>query len=94
METVPHFEWDDGNIGHLARHGITRAEAQDAVLDPGAIMLEIQAGDEERVKVVGATAGGKIVVIVFTLRGEAIRPITAYEAPGRIQVIYLEGARI
>ena len=44
-------------------------------------MVEIQAGWEERVKEVGLTAGGRIVVVVFTLKGEAIRPITAYEAP-------------
>jgi uncharacterized protein len=88
------FEWDEANISHLARHGISPAEAEDAILDPHALLLEIQAGGEERVKAVGLTSSGRIVVVVFTLRGEAIRPITAYEAPIRMQQIYLRGEGI
>src|SRR5882672_1998237 len=87
----PQFEWDAANIGHVARHGVTQSEVEDAVLDPNAVMLEIDAGEEERVKAVGATAAGRIIVAVFTLRGEAIRPITAYEATIRINKVYLEG---
>lgn len=86
-----HFEWDDGNVGHLARHGILPFEAEDAILDPHAIMVEIQAESEECVKAVGVTAGGRIIVVVFTLRGEAIRPITACEASIRIQEMDLRG---
>ena len=91
MEQEQPFEGDEGNIGHLARHGIRPVEAEDAIVDPHAILVEIQAGGEERVKAVGVTAGGKIIVVVFTLRGEVIRPITAYEAPICIQETYLRG---
>ena len=91
MGSEQQFEWDEGNTGHLARHGISPVEAEDAILDPHALMVEIQTGGEERVKAVGLTTGGRIVVVVFTLRGEAIRPITAYEAPIRIQQTYLRG---
>ena len=88
------FNWDIGNIGHVARHNVLPEEAEEAILDPNAILLEIQAGDEERVESVGATSGGRILVVVFTWRGEAIRPITAYAAPVRIQKLYLEGERV
>lgn len=91
MGDEPQFEWDEGNIGHLARHGIRPVEAEDAILDPHALMVEIQTGGEERVKAVGLTRGGRIVVVVFTLRHGSIRPITAYEAPIRIQEMYLRG---
>ena len=88
------FDWDDANTGHLARHGVGPVEAEQAILDTDALMLEIQEEDEERVKAVGVTGAGRILVVVFTLRGDAIRPITAYDAPGRMQKLYLEGKRI
>jgi hypothetical protein len=88
------FNWDVGNIGHLARHGVSPGEAEEAILDPNAILLEIQEWDEERVESVGATSGGRILVVVFTWRGEAIRPITAYEAPVRVKKLYLEGEKV
>ena len=87
----PKFEWDKGNVGHLARHNVSQSEAQDAILDTDAIMLEIQTGEEERLQAVGATGAGRIIAVVFTLRDEVIRPITAYDAPVRMQQIYLRG---
>ena len=88
------FEWDQANVGHHARHGISPAQAEQAVLDPAAVVLEIQAGAEERVKLVGMEAGGLIIVVIFTFRGDAVRPITAYNATLRMQKIYLEQERI
>lgn len=94
MDEEQQFNWDVGNIGHVARHGVSTDEVEEAILDPNTILLEIQACDEERVESVGATSGGRILVVVFTWRGEAIRPITAYAAPVRIQKLYLEGERV
>ena len=55
-----------------------------------AVLIEIQSGDEEeRTKAVGITWSGRILVVVFTFRGEAIRPITAYAAMERLQKMYL-----
>ena len=78
---IPHFSTP------LLLSGETR------VLRPGSL-VRIQECDEERVESVGATAGGRILVVVFTWRGEAIRPITAYAAPVRIQKLYLKGERV
>ena len=94
MDDEQEFNWDDANVGHLGRHGVLPFEAEEAILDPHAILLEIQAGDEERVKAVGATSGGRILVVVFTWRGNAIRAITAYVPPVAIQRLYLEGERV
>jgi len=88
------FQWDASNIAHLARHDVLPAEAEAAILDTQAILLEIQTEAEERVKAVGATLGGRILVVVFTLRGEAIRAITAYGAPMSLQKLYLEGEHV
>jgi uncharacterized DUF497 family protein len=88
------FQWDGSNIGHLARHDVSRVEAEEAIVDPNAILLEIQSESEERVKAVGATTSGRVLVVIFTWRGDAIRAITAYDAPVRAQKLYLEGEQI
>ena len=69
MNDEQEFNWDDANVGHLARHGVSPFEAEEAVLDPHAILLEIRTRDEERVKAVGATSSGRILVAY--LHGEA-----------------------
>ena|SRR6059058_2045793 len=88
------FDWDEHNILHLGQHGVSRPEAEQAILDPDAVMLEFQIeGEEDRVKAVGRTSSGRILVAVFTFRGEAIRPITAYDATIRDQSLYLKGGQ-
>ena len=91
MLDAPEFDWDDANRSHLGLHKVTPEETEQAILDPFAVLLEIQINDEEeRTKAVGATASGRILAVVFTFRGDAIRPITAYVAPARLQEIYLK----
>ena len=59
--------------------------------DVNAVLLEIQFEEnEERIKALGMTASGRILAVVLTVRGEAIRPITAYAAPRRLQKLYAE----
>jgi len=93
VEDRPEFDWDTANVGHLAGHNVLPSEADEAILDPNAIMLEIQYEDEERVKSVGTTNGGRIIEVIFTFRGEAIRPVTAFDAAKRPERLYLEGTR-
>jgi uncharacterized DUF497 family protein len=85
------FEWDEINRGHLARHRVAPREAESAVLDNNAMLLELQfEAGEERTKALGMTASGRILAVVFTLRGDVIRPVTAYSAPRRLQKLYME----
>ena len=92
LELVPpEFDWDDANIGHLAQHGVAPKEAEQAILDPHGMFLEIQFhDDEERTKALGMTATGRFLTVVFSFRGAAIRPITAYPANNRLQKLYLK----
>ena len=74
------FDWDQHNEQHLAKHGISRSDAQD-VLSGNHVLLEYQTeGNEQRWVAVGATRKGKIISIVFAVRGDAMRPITGWEA--------------
>ena len=87
---APEFDWDDGNRDHLALHNVTPEEAEQVILDPHAVLLEIDSYEgEERTKALGITSMGRILVVLFTFRGGAIRPITAYPAEVRLQKIYL-----
>jgi len=76
----PEFDWDEHNERHLALHGISRSDVED-VLSGNHILQEFQMEDgEERWVAVGATRLGRILSIVFAIRGEAMRPVTGWEA--------------
>lgn len=83
------FDWDEHNEQHLAKHGISRFDAED-ILSGNHIILEYQAeGDEERWVAVGVTRAGRIINIVFAVRGEAMRPITGWDADKETIGLYL-----
>ncbi len=88
----PGFDWDDANRKHVRRHDVTVPEVEEAILDPEAIMIEEQnAEGENRFKLVGRTLGGRILIAVFALRGDLVRPVTAYQASKRDEESYLKG---
>lgn len=90
MEGFCDFDWDEHNERHLAKHGITRSEAED-VLSGNHILLEYQTeGDERRWVAVGSTRTGRIIQIVFAVRGEAMRPITGWEADKATSDLYVQ----
>jgi uncharacterized DUF497 family protein len=78
---MPEFEWDDGNVEHIERHGVTPQEVEEALLDSrrhgtGAYST----AGERRSAVVGATEDGRILFIVYTWRHGRIRVVTARDA--------------
>ena len=90
MPDAPKFDWDNHNERHLAKHGISRSDAED-VLSGDHILLEYQMeGNEQRWIAVGATRSGRILNIVFAIRDEAIRPVTGWGADKETADLYLE----
>jgi uncharacterized DUF497 family protein len=84
------FEWDHANLAHIARHKITAAEAEQ-VLQNDPLDLEVQDADGElRFTQVGETRAGRILLVVVTLRGSALRVVTAWDAPSAIKRNYLQ----
>lgn len=74
------FDWDSGNIEHIALHGVTTLDAEYALQHA---TLDIGYQDwhgEERFTEIGATASGRILILVTTWRGDRIRVVTAYDA--------------
>lgn len=75
------FEWDEGNVDHIAAHGVSTAEAEEALHSDSSLFLyRTQRNGEERIVNIGRTAAGRILFMVSTLRAGKIRVITAYES--------------
>jgi uncharacterized DUF497 family protein len=74
------FDWDEQNIGHLANHQISPAEAEQVILNrPVDLKSELRNG-EERVPHVGETDAARILVVITTLVGKKVRVVTAWPA--------------
>ena len=58
------FDWDEANVGHIARHHITPIEAEQAVLNGAEIDLQL-VDDEERLIVVGRANPGRFLTIAW-----------------------------
>ena len=71
------FDWDDANIGHLARHKVLPDEAEQVILnDPVDLGMELVEG-EERYLNIGTTVQGRVFLVVTTWREDRVRVVTA-----------------
>ena len=82
------FDWDEANTAHIASHDVTPAEVEQVFAnDP--MDLEAQVVDgEERYAAVGHTDRLRVLVLLWAMRGDAIRPITAFDASRRVAERY------
>jgi hypothetical protein len=76
------FEWDEAKRQqNLAKHGIDFADAVSVFTDPSALTLDDSDHDEERFVVLGMDRRLRVVVVVYTYRGDdIIRIISARKA--------------
>lgn len=75
------FDWDDANSEHIARHQLEPYEVEEAFEDPDLLHSAAKNSDnEKRYAIIGSTESNRILFIVYTLRDDSIRPITAREA--------------
>ena len=82
------FDWDDANIGHLARHRVTPEEAEEVILrDPVDLGMEIVEG-EERYFNLGSTQRDRILLVVTTWRENRVRVVTAFGPVKRLIQFY------
>jgi uncharacterized protein len=78
------FDWDDANADHIADHGVTVEEAEEAVLDRHRIFGQANlSATEPRWAIIGATEDGRVLFVVITLRGPHIRVVAARDAISR-----------
>jgi uncharacterized protein len=75
------FDWDDSNVEHITRHGVTPTEAEDVILDPRGVSARAHSSErEKRYGVVGRSAAGRLLFVAFIWRDDLIRVVTAYDA--------------
>lgn len=86
------FDWDGGNRAKsVAKHGVTEAETEEVFVLGQAAPLGVQVSPatlEERLAVVGVTAQGRVLHVVFTLRKGKVRPISTRPAHWKERGIY------
>jgi len=82
------FDWDDRNISHLARHRIKPSEVEEFFCNDPIIRGHEVVDGENRWTAAGATNALRVLVVVFTLRGENIRPIAGWTADRRTKKEY------
>jgi uncharacterized DUF497 family protein len=89
-EDDPSFEWDNANREHISRHNVSPQEIAELFWNEAMdLNYELQNG-EERWTSVGHTNQLRILVVVWTMRAESIRPVTAFEAGKRLTNEYIK----
>jgi len=86
-------EWDPGKAkSNLQKHGVSFADAATALYDEGAVtLLDEDSVDEERFVTLGLDALERLLVVVYTYRGENVRLISARKASAREKRAYEKG---
>ena len=74
--------WDldgdrDGNVQHIAQHGLTKEEVEEVLDNPAGVELSRSSGLPI---VFGETSTGRLIAVVYQeIDPDTVRPITAYE---------------
>lgn len=76
------FDWDENNLGKLAKHLVSQDEVEDVLANPLAVLDDPSHSLlERRLRAVGRTEQGRWVFVAFTLREREgavlVRPISA-----------------
>ncbi len=88
------LDWDDGDERHIREHGVEPDECEEALLDPRRLAVAAHRVEgEQRGVALGATESGRILFVVFTRRGGAVRVVTARDADVRQKRRYRTGGR-
>lgn len=79
--TIYFLEFDDENINHLARHGITAEEVEQVTGNPY-VTARKRAHRRSRICMIGTTDGGRALTIVLQVTRDDVvwRPVTGWDA--------------
>lgn len=86
------FEWDPYKAPrNHEKHGISFADAVEVLSDPYGITIDDESSQEQRHITLGLDAIGRILVVVYTWRGDGVRIISARKTTARERAQYEEG---
>lgn len=88
----PILEWDDAKAdANFAKHGVRFPEVSGAFLDERGVTMLDEFPDEERYITIGMDTLGRLIVVVYTWRGDSIRVISARKATRTERRLYAVG---
>jgi uncharacterized DUF497 family protein len=74
-------EWDSAKAdANSKKHGVDFAEAVIALTDEGALTIAEEVRGEERFVTLGLDTSGRLLVVVYTMRSDIVRLISARRA--------------
>lgn len=85
------FDWDDANAGKIwERHQVTPAESEEVFFNRPLLVGddEMHSASEERFYGLGQSDAGRLLFVVFTLRGHLIRMISARDMSRKERKVY------
>ena len=91
------FDWDEENSRKNEKHGVTKAEVEQAFLNkPLIVVSDVKHCQQEvRFHALGRTDANRCLLITFTERGDGtlVRPISARAASRKERKIYEEALK-
>lgn len=87
------FEWDEDKAARNQRdHGVAFAEAATVFDDPYFVVLtdDAHSANEQRYWIIGESDQRRVLLVVYTERGDATRLISARAATPREEKVYEE----
>ena len=92
MRIIPepyHFEWDEGNREkNLIKHEVTLEECEEAFYDPHKRIFSTPHDGEERFLLLAKTSNERFLFLVFTMRKQKIRVISARDLNKKERGLY------
>lgn len=88
------FEWDDAKArANVRKHGVSFAEAMSCFYDPRQVAFYDpgHSKHEERELLVGHSNKGRLLIVIYTIRADTIRIISARRATRREAKVYAQG---
>ena len=87
------IEWDPAKAqSNLKKHEVAFSDAVIVLEDQRALTIEDEHPQERRFITLGADASGRLLVVVYTFRGDVVRLISARKATSRERKMYEEGS--
>ena len=80
------FQWDEGNDQkNFLKHGVTQAECEQVFFNSPLLVAgdEGHSQSEARYYALGQTDASRLLFVVFTVRGRALRVISARDMSGK-----------
>ena len=85
------FQWDSGNTDKIwDRHGVTPAECEELFFNRPLVVEadEKHSSGEDRLYALGQSDSGRLMFVVFTIRGRLIRVISARDMSRKERSVY------